>query len=137
MVPWYMAAGDYLIVAAGLFCCIYTLLGNPGINDEVFRALLYKKEGRTLPRSNNMCSKCNIPRRRGIDQHCMLCGMCMVEIDHHCVFFGKCIAKGNIWTFRGSIGILCVSMFYYMMLEMLNTKWLTQEMHAAHQSSLI
>ena len=51
------------------------------------------------------CQKCNVYVTRDME-HCDDCQVCVEEIDHHCVFFSKCIAKGNLFAFWGSLGMV-------------------------------
>lgn len=116
-VSWpFLFIGSVIILAGiGSFC--RTLMGDPGIPNEIYnkRAHPYKRK-EILPPENEkgfpLCKECEVYVTRN-RQHCDLCDVCIDNPDHHCVFYSKCIGGGNVFYFRLSILLFIINMAYF------------------------
>ena len=130
---WALRLADVLLVLCGIYNALMTMFSNPGYSDEIFRNLYIKRNGIRRPEpelNHRFCRHCEIVRTPHVE-HCSMCGLCVHGIDHHCVFFGNCIARDNLSSFHASIGILMVSVIYFMILQMSDSMNSVSRVHHA------
>lgn len=82
---------------------ILTTLSDPGVVTKEYYLENYRPD-KIVIKNYRICRKCNIVM--DLDkkfEHCVECGICIMERDHHCPWTSKCIGKKNLWLFNGFI----------------------------------
>ena len=88
--PVWMPLLGLLFLITGIYNFLYTLLGDPGIPNQIFSHDLHNYN----EPNQKFCSICLV-HQLGSTYHCPDCNVCILGHDHHCIFYGKCIGKGN------------------------------------------
>ena len=104
----------------GLGMFFSTLLGNPGIPEEVYKLKAMSRcdwpaKPHTDDKGNYLCTDCHVYITR-TREHCNLCNVCIDDLDHHCVFYSKSIGGGNIMWFRLSLIGFIINMTYFVII---------------------
>jgi hypothetical protein len=79
---------------------ILTTITNPGVVTKKYFLENYEAE-KTIIKNFRVCRKCNIVMDldKGTE-HCVECGICVMNNDHHCPWTSKCVGKKNLWIFN-------------------------------------
>lgn len=104
MVVVFFCTGTYALAA----------LLNPGIATPEANDI---NEDELEPENNtNYCEICHLTKERYTD-HCMDCGVCILEMDHHCPWTSKCVGKGNLkWFYCFLFGLVGMIVYVVMCL---------------------
>ena len=91
---------------------VLTTITNPGVVTKKYFLENYEAE-KTIIKNFRVCRKCNIVMDldKGTE-HCVECGICVMNNDHHCPWTSKCVGKRNLWMFNGFIGSLFAHIVY-------------------------
>ena len=86
---------------------VLTTITNPGVVTKKYFLENYEAE-KTIIKNFRVCRKCNIVMDldKGTE-HCVECGICIMNNDHHCPWTSKCVGKKNInifYVFVWSLG---------------------------------
>ena len=92
----YLGAFIYLTFEISL---ILTTISNPGVVTKKYFLENYQAD-QTIIKNFRICRKCNIVQDldKGTE-HCVECGICIMNNDHHCPWTSKCVGKKNINIF--------------------------------------
>ena len=105
----YLGAFIYLTFVISL---ILTTITNPGVVTKKYYLENYKAD-KTIIKNFRICRKCNIVMDldKGTE-HCVECGICIMNNDHHCPWTSKCVGKGNIFYFYGMLTMVSIVFAY-------------------------
>ena len=89
-----------------------TTLSDPGDITKKYYLENYKAD-KTVIKNFRICRKCNIVMDldKGT-QHCVECGICIMNNDHHCPWTSKCVGKKNLWMFNCFLISLAAHILY-------------------------
>ena len=80
---------------------ILTTISDPGVVTKEYYLENYRPD-KILIKNYRICRKCNIVMDLDKNtEHCVECGICIMQSDHHCPWTSKCIGKKNLWLFNG------------------------------------
>ena len=79
---------------------VLTTISDPGVVTKEYYLENYKAD-KTIIKNFRICRKCNIVMDldKGTE-HCVECGICVMNNDHHCPWTSKCVGKKNLWIFN-------------------------------------
>ena len=79
---------------------VLTTMSNPGVVTKQYYLENYKAD-KTIIKNFRICRKCNIVMDldKGTE-HCVECGICIMNKDHHCPWTSKCVGKKNLLLFN-------------------------------------
>ena len=79
---------------------VLTTISDPGVVTKQYYLENYQPD-KTAIKNFRICRKCNIVMDldKGTE-HCVECGICVMNNDHHCPWTSKCVGKKNLWLFN-------------------------------------
>ena len=79
---------------------VLTTISDPGVVTKQYYLENYQPD-KTVIKNFRICRKCNIVMDldKGTE-HCVECGICVMNNDHHCPWTSKCVGKINLWLFN-------------------------------------
>ena len=79
---------------------VLTTISDPGVVTKQYYLENYQPD-KTVIKNFRICRKCNIVMDldKGTE-HCVECGICVMNNDHHCPWTSKCVGKKNLWLFN-------------------------------------
>ena len=78
---------------------VLTTITNPGVVTKKYFLENYEAE-KTIIKNFRVCRKCNIVMDLDKNtEHCVECGICIMQSDHHCPWTSKCIGKKKFMAF--------------------------------------
>ena len=79
---------------------VLTTISDPGVITKQYYLENYQPD-KTVIKNFRICRKCNIVMDldKGTE-HCVECGICVMNNDHHCPWTSKCVGKKNLWLFN-------------------------------------
>ena len=79
---------------------VLTTISDPGVVTKQYYLENYQPD-KTVIKNFRICRKCNIVMDldKGTE-HCIECGICVMNNDHHCPWTSKCVGKKNLWLFN-------------------------------------
>ena len=79
---------------------VLTIISDPGVVTKQYYLENYQPD-KTVIKNFRICRKCNIVMDldKGTE-HCVECGICVMNNDHHCPWTSKCVGKKNLWLFN-------------------------------------
>ena len=91
---------------------VLTTISDPGVVTKQYYLENYQPD-KTVIKNFRICSKCNIVMDldKGTE-HCVECGICVMNNDHHCPWTSKCVGKGNIFYFNAMLVMISIVFFY-------------------------
>ena len=96
------------------FIISYTLvcISDPGIPPKDYYIENYEVDKLSI-KNYCLCRKCKIVMDLDKNtEHCILCGVCVMENDHHCPWTSKCVGKKNIHFFYAFLTTLFLHFGY-------------------------
>ena len=120
--PFYIGLRNFLnpiIKYLGLFIYFsfiisYTLvcISDPGIPSKDYYLENYEVDKMSI-KNYRICRKCKIVMDLDKNtEHCVECGVCVMENDHHCPWTSKCVGKKNIHFFFAFLTTLFMHIGY-------------------------
>ncbi len=82
------------------FFLILTTISDPGVVTKEYYLENYRAD-KLVIKNYRICRKCNVVMNldKGTE-HCVECGICIINNDHHCPWTSKCVGKKNLWLFN-------------------------------------
>ena len=94
------------------FFLILTTISNPGVVTKEYYLENYRAD-KLVIKNYRICRKCNVVMDldKGTE-HCVECGICIINNDHHCPWTSKCVGKKNLWMFKCFLVFLFAHIVY-------------------------
>ena len=94
------------------FFLILTTISDPGVVTKEYYLENYRAD-KLVIKNYRICRKCNVVMNldKGTE-HCVECGICIINNDHHCPWTSKCVRKKNRWMFNCFLAFLFAHIVY-------------------------